>query len=124
MAPAPVQAAQSTAQSTAQRVTRWADENRAVALALGLAAVGGVGGAYYFYTRNTSSSRQGPGGPEIEAGKDGEKSGKKKKSKKGKKSGTATPKDSSEGGLPKDPNGPLLDEASDGEWCLLNFVLP
>ncbi|CAO1621286.1 unnamed protein product [Parajaminaea phylloscopi] len=128
-------AASRQASTTANTVSRWIDENKNLAIALGVGTVlAGGAGAYYFLAGSTSSSRssQRKGGQRDvekglgEAGKAGgdasnaETSGaaasasKNKKKKKSKKASSGA-----EDALRK-PDGPLLEEATDDSLAKLS----
>lgn len=112
--------ASAKAQSTADRITRWVDENRNLAIALGLGSlVAGGAGAYYFLGPSSRRSKGKDGGDS--ASSQAAPSSKKKKDKKrgGKQAGAA------EGGADdalKRPDGPLLEEASEAELMKLSVA--
>jgi hypothetical protein len=124
MAPVAEKASQG-AERGANSISRWveANQNLAIALGLGTIAVGGAGVYYYLNGKPTSRSssgskdtQDGTSADEKATGSNGAGAGKKRKSKKSKRN--------KEGGstadtLPKDPDGPLLDEASDQELMAL-----
>ncbi|EST05723.1 Tetratricopeptide TPR2 [Kalmanozyma brasiliensis GHG001] len=130
--------AQVSANNTANKLSKWVEENRTlvIALATGTLALGG----YYLYSRSSSSSSsKAKGKGTVSDSDDDEKAGaaggaaagsaSKKKKKKGTKkkttgatggasSSTDTPSQRADG-LPSDPSGPLLDEATDDQLAEL-----
>ncbi len=126
--------AQVTANNTANKLSKWVEENRTlvIALATGTLALGG----YYFYSRSSSKAKAkgtvSDSDDEEKAGSAGgaaSGSANKKKKKKGTKkktvgagaggsSSTDAPSQRSDG-LPSDPSGPLLDEATDDQLAEL-----
>lgn len=121
MAPITQQASKS-AEKGANSLSRWveANKNLAIALGLGTIAVGGAGVYYYLNgssVAKTSSRTQGLEGsssPGEKTSGSSASSNKKKKSKKSKKN-----KEGSEN-VPRDGEGPLLDEASDHDLMALS----
>lgn len=125
--------AQVTANNTANKLSKWVEENRTlvIALATGTLALGG----YYLYSRSSSKAKAkgtvSDSDDEEKAGSAGgaaSASASKKKKKKGtkKKAGAAAGGSSStdapaqrSDGLPSDPSGPLLDEATDDQLAEL-----
>jgi import receptor subunit TOM70 len=127
MAPATETAAQG-AERGANSLSRWVEANQKLAVALGLTtiAVGGAGVYYYLNGSPASrpSSRSSKGGEDAAAGLDekaagssGNAASKKKKSKKSKRTKEGS---STADSLPRDPDGPLLDEASDQDLMTLS----
>lgn len=123
MAPVAQQASKS-AEKGANSLSRWveANQNLAIALGLGTIAVGGAG--VYYYLNGSSTAKSTSKSQSFDGSSLGEKSGssatagaKKKKSKKSKKN-----KDGSAGydNVPRDGEGPLLDEASDQDLMALS----
>ncbi|KAJ9478627.1 Mitochondrial import receptor subunit TOM70 [Pseudozyma hubeiensis] len=130
--------AQVTANNTANKLSKWVEENRTlvIALATGTLALGG----YYFYSRSSSKAKaKGTVTDSDDEEKAGSSSGAaasaaaKKKKKKGTKkktagatpgaaSGSSTTDSASQraDGLPSDPSGPLLDEATDDQLAELS----
>ncbi|PWN31010.1 putative mitochondrial precursor protein import receptor tom70 [Jaminaea rosea] len=133
-----VDAASTQAHTTANRLSRWIDENRNLAIALGVgSAVVAGGGAYYLLSGSSSSSskksskgksapdgadaaEKGKAGGSDDAAESGSKgtgaaaaSSKSKKKKKSKKGGAGGGGGSSGDDALKRPDGPLLEEASD-----------
>lgn len=125
MAPVAEKASQS-AERGANSISKWAEANSKLAIALGLGtiAVGGAGVYYYLNgkpSRSTSRSKggdDGTGADEKATGSSGGAATKKKKSKKSKRSkeGGSTAETLQNRG---DADGPLLDEASDQELMTL-----
>jgi hypothetical protein len=128
MAPTPEAAAQAAsrtaaragarAEQSASSFSRWVEQHRLLAISLGLGtlAVGGAAGYYFFAGPRTRGGApppaSGTSSPRLSSEKaaaGGEKK-KKKKSKGGKKSAAADA-----GSLPAREDGPLLEEATDGE---------
>ncbi|KAJ1020166.1 hypothetical protein NDA16_004446 [Ustilago loliicola] len=129
--------AQVTANNTASKLSKWVEENRTlvIALATGTLALGG----YYLYSRSSSKAKaKGTVSDSDDEEKAGSSSGaasasvNKKKKKKGTKKKTAGSGASAAGGssstdapaqrsdgLPSDPSGPLLDEATDDQLAEL-----
>lgn len=131
--------AQVSANNTANKLSKWVEENRTlvIALATGTLALGG----YYLYSRSSSSSSssKAKGKGTVSDSDDEEKAGaaggaaagsaskkKKKKGTKKKTTGAAGGASSSSDtplqradGLPSDPSGPLLDEATDDQLAEL-----
>lgn len=134
-------AASSQAQSTADRLSRWIDENRNLAIALGVGTVVAAGGgAYYLLSSGSGSPRPPKGksasGGDVEKGTAGSSdaanetqggsgsvaaaaaggaaagASKSKKKKKSKKGGSGGGGSSDNDAL-KRSDGPLLEEASD-----------
>lgn len=126
-------AASNQAHSTTDSISRWIEENKNLAIALGVGTVlAGGAGAYYFLSgSSSSSSKKGPG---KSADRDVEKasppssdnstgvapgaaasSSKNKKKKKSKKAAGATGEDAL-----KKPDGPLLEEASEESLAKLS----
>ncbi|PWN45207.1 putative mitochondrial precursor protein import receptor tom70 [Ceraceosorus guamensis] len=103
------QRAGDNAQRGANSISRWVEENRALAITLGVSTLA-VGGAGVYYL--LSGPRRPPGGGEEQGGK-GEKAtsgaAKKKKKSKAKKASAVDRED-----------GPLLDEASDEDLFALS----
>lgn len=130
--------AQVTANNTANKLSKWVEENRTlvIALATGTLALGG----YYFYSRSSSKAKaKGTVTDSDDEERAGSSSGAaanaaaKKKKKKGTKkktagatpgaaSGSSTTDSASQraDGLPSDPSGPLLDEATDDQLAELS----
>nr|CDI56291.1 probable mitochondrial precursor protein import receptor tom70 [Melanopsichium pennsylvanicum 4] len=130
--------AQHTANNTANKLSKWVQENRTlvIALATGTLALGG----YYLYSRSSSNSNYNSKAKDTLSDSDDEEkagaatgtsssSATKKKKKKGTKkktsSSTAAGSTSTDShtqrstGLPSDPSGPLLDEATDDQLAEL-----
>ncbi|TKY87675.1 hypothetical protein EX895_003256 [Sporisorium graminicola] len=133
--------AQVTANNTANKLSKWVEENRTLVLALatGTLALGG----YYLYSRSSSKAKakgtvsdsdDEEKAGSASAGASGSAASKKKKKKGTKKkttgsgagagaaAGASSSTDSSSQraeGLPSDPSGPLLDEATDDQLAEL-----
>ncbi|SPO32096.1 probable mitochondrial precursor protein import receptor tom70 [Ustilago trichophora] len=128
--------AQVTANNTANKLSKWVEENRTlvIALATGTLALGG----YYLYSRSSSKAKaKGTVSDSDDDDKPGSSSGaasssanKKKKKKATKKKSTAASASAAASsstdapahrsdGLPSDPSGPLLDEATDDQLAEL-----
>ncbi|PWZ01707.1 putative mitochondrial precursor protein import receptor tom70 [Testicularia cyperi] len=125
--------AQVAANNTANKLSKWVEENRnlVIAIATGTLALGG----YYLYSRSSAKAKsKGPAADSDDEEKAGSSTGagagaaaakkKKKRSSKKKTAGssnnasTDAPAQRSDG-LPSDPSGPLLDEASDEQLAAL-----
>lgn len=125
-------AASSQAHTAASRLSRWVEDNKNLAVALGIGTVVAAGGGayYYFGAQSSKSSRRPKSPPSPRVGDDAEKksagedtkeaesgtsaaaasAAKSKKKKKGKKTTSGGP--SIDEGF-KSRDGPLLEEASD-----------
>lgn len=127
MAPTTDRAAQG-ADRGANSLTRWVEANQKTALVIGLSTIAVGGAGVYYYLNSSPSSRPSSrsrkegddaatGSDEKAAGGSGSAASKKKKSKKSKRA-----KDGSSiaDNVPRDPEGPLLDEASDQDLMILS----
>ncbi|EPQ29817.1 uncharacterized protein PFL1_02490 [Pseudozyma flocculosa PF-1] len=136
--------AQTTAENTANKLQRWVQENRNLVIALATGTL--VAGGYFLYSRSSTASSKKksiPGAHDDDEDDDEKASAstssgaagaaKKKKKKSSKKKGGAAGGAGAAGdasasgnagtrseGLPSDPSGPLLDEATDEQLAGLS----
>ncbi|KAN0060012.1 TOM (translocase of outer membrane) complex component [Thecaphora frezii] len=133
---------QTTAENTATKLQKWVQENRNLVIALATGTL--VAGGYFLYSRSSALSKKksqsgssanddsndddekasrsaSPGGTSAAAKKKKKKNAKKKAASGG---NTAAAESSASGatrsdGLPSDPSGPLLDEATDEQLAAM-----
>lgn len=129
--------AQLAANNTANKLSKWVEENRAIVIAIATGTLA-LGGWYYYSASKKSARPSTPKGKSTLSDSDEEskidsasgadssaaaaaKKGKKKKASKKKTASTGStdaPQQRTDG-LPSDPSGPLLDEASDDHLASL-----